>query len=230
MPETNAGAAYYQQLALFLYDVWVLYLSCSFAWRCSTKSTLLPFFRANVGHRHIDVGVGTGYLLSQAGGAISSLTLVDLNPNCLSEAVSRIQQGDNRPQEVQCVLANALHRPLLHSTPERSHDSVSLMYLLHTLPGPPENKLQVLRNVKPYLKDNGVVFGATVLGSGVRHNLFGQLLMWFYNKTGIFDNWADGKEDFVRHLAEEFDNVQAHVIGCVLLFTARGPRNAERSR
>ena len=61
-----AGAAVYSPLTLALYDVWVLAISNRYAWRCLTRSVLLPFFQAQVRDRHLDIGMGTGYYLANA--------------------------------------------------------------------------------------------------------------------------------------------------------------------
>src|SRR5262249_21733539 len=61
LPDTAASARYYRRLILSFYALWVLPISNPFVWRCPTKTVLVPFFRANVGRRHMDVGVGTGY-------------------------------------------------------------------------------------------------------------------------------------------------------------------------
>jgi ubiquinone/menaquinone biosynthesis C-methylase UbiE len=176
----------------------------------------------------MDVGVGTGYFPARAGDIMEALTLVDLNPNCLSMASQRIPQPKNGTDT---IVANALQPRMLPSSlpPSlKSYDSISLMYLIHTLPGPPGHKLQIFRNIKPYLKEKGVVFGATILGKDVYHNLFAGLLMRLYNRLGAFDNFADGKDELLKALASEFEEVKIEVIGCVLLFVASQPREASK--
>jgi SAM-dependent methyltransferase len=247
IPDENLtpGARHYTSLLLFAYDFWVLYLSNTFAWRCPTKSVLLPFFRGNAGPRHMDVGVGTGYFPAEvaAGEAETrgkgdsdktvikrdwpqKLALVDVNPECLETASARI----GRPDRTNHLLIDVLRPVDPGSVPvkvEEVFDSISLMYLLHCLAGPPAEKTQlVLANLKPYLSDRGTLFGATILGKGVRHNWFGRILMRYYNRIGIFNNYADGKDEILDALEKEFDDVEGHVVGCVLVFRARGPRRS----
>lgn len=100
--------------------------------------------------------------------------------------------------------------------------SISLMYLLHCMPGPPERKAAIFGHLKHNLTDDGVLFGATVLGKGVQHNWAGRLLMSIYNSKGIFGNWDDGVEVFLRELKLHFEEVEARMEGVVLLFVARG--------
>ncbi|KAI0773042.1 hypothetical protein BD413DRAFT_611967 [Trametes elegans] len=51
------SAAGYTNLALFLYDFAVLFISNTFAWHCPTRSVLLPFYRAHLRSRaHLEIG------------------------------------------------------------------------------------------------------------------------------------------------------------------------------
>ncbi len=42
--------------------------------------------------------------------------------------------------------------------------SISMFYLLHCLPGPPERKMAVFEHVREVLAPGGVVYGASILG------------------------------------------------------------------
>ncbi len=122
--------------------------------------------------------------------------------------------------ETDCLLHDVFE-PL--PTEER-YGSISLMYLLHCMPGPPERKAAIFGNLKNDLKEDGTLFGATVLGKGVEHNWAGKVLMKLYNKRGIFGNWDDGAEVILKELKMHFEDVDAKMEGVVLLFTAKGPR------
>ncbi|KAF7502393.1 hypothetical protein GJ744_005859 [Endocarpon pusillum] len=222
-PKVSRGAAWYSPLTLYIYDLWVLGLSSSFAWHCPVSAVLEPFFAANVGAHHLDVGVGTGYYpaVAMTAGTLQSLTLIDLNENALQKAARRI----GHPEATRCIVADALTPlPLVREDGQLERlDSISLMYLLHCLPGPVFRKAQIFSIMKMHLEDRGTLFGATILGKDVRHNWFGQALMWAYNRVGIFDNYEDGKKDFVTALHAEFEEVEAVVVGCVLIFKASRP-------
>ncbi|KAF4997553.1 hypothetical protein FGRMN_3758 [Fusarium graminum] len=222
-PDSTAGAKYYSSLALTFYDLWVVKISNSFAWGCGTASVLQPYFTGNFSQKHMDVGVGTGYFPATALQEIGdkeefsrSITLVDLNQNSLELAMKRI----DRPKITRSILADALE-PLPDTVPQ--FDSISLFYLLHCLPGPPEHKAAIFKNLKGHLNKGGVLFGATILGKGVQHNLFGRLIMAAYNWAGVFDNRQDSKEVFAQALKENFARVETEVIGRVLLFRAWEP-------
>ena len=210
-----APGIYSPRFLRFFYDTWVLGITNTYIWRCPTSSVLLPFFKSRASSKHLDIGVGTGYFLAHAEFAKdSSVTLCDLNPASLAMARGRVPEI-----ETQSLLHDAME-PL--PVAER-FGSISLMYLLHCMPGPPERKAAIFGNVKKNLEEGGVVFGATVLGKGVEHNWAGRLLMNQYNKTGIFANREDDAEVFLKELKLHFEDVDAKIEGVVLLFTAKGP-------
>jgi hypothetical protein len=84
----------------------------------------------------------------------------------------------------------------------------------------------VIRNIRPLVAEDGVVFGATILGRAASDNVLAKALMRFYNARGIFGNAGDTTEGLERALAESFARVSIVERGSVALFTARGPRSA----
>jgi SAM-dependent methyltransferase len=216
MTESSAaGAAVYSPLTLALYDAWVLGISNRYAWRCPTDEVLLPFFRANVRARHLDIGVGTGYYLAKAQlPADSHVTLLDLNPSSLEAAKRRIARPNTR------TLQHDVMKPIPGG--ER-FDSISLFYLLHCLPGPLDAKAAIFGHLKHNLQPGGVLFGATILGDEAGHNGFGRKLMDVYNKKGIFGNRQDTQVGFEGHLRQHFRDVTLKQEGRVLLFRAAQP-------
>lgn len=104
---------------------------------------------------------------------------------------------------------------------DEKFESISLMYLLHCMSGPPSRKATILGHLARNLITEGVLFGATVLGKGVEHNWGEKLLMRSCNNSGIFSNWDDGAEVFLTGLREVFEEVEARVEGTVLCFVAR---------
>ncbi|MCQ2996037.1 class I SAM-dependent methyltransferase [Pseudomonas syringae] len=212
---SEAGAAVYSPLTLKLYDAWVLGISNQFAWHCPTRQVLQPFFDRHVGARHLDVGVGTGYYLAKARlPDTTHVTLLDLNPSSLQAAKDRFGRADTQ------VLQHDVFKPLDASQHGR-YDSISLFYLLHCLPGTMDEKAQVFASLKPCLKNNGVLFGATILGDAADHNGFGRKLMDIYNKKGIFGNRSDTVAGLRNALELHFAQVSIEVVGKVALFSAR---------
>ncbi|KAL1956034.1 hypothetical protein VTO42DRAFT_7849 [Malbranchea cinnamomea] len=227
-----SGSTPYTDFGLSVYDFVALKIAASYLWKCPTTSVLLPFFIANAGPNHMDIGVGTGYYLKamkeqeQLANRVwpQKLVLVDLNPKCLEKAASRLGQ----PERTACVQADILQPlslpPSLSDGTLTQFDSIGLMGILHCLPPPIKNKTQVFANVKKYLSPEGTLFGITLLGKGVQHNWMGRILMWYMNKNGYFGNTDDAKEEFVEALQSEFEDVETTVEGCILLFRARKPK------
>lgn len=213
--DTQAGAAVYSPWVLKLYDWWVLSVSNRWAWQCSTRDVLLPFYRRLIGPRHLDVGVGTGFYLKHAGfRSDQQLGLLDLNENSLRTAAHRLGRS-GVSGFVQDVM-----QPVT-ALGERKYDSMALFYLLHCLPGDMADKARVFANLKPHLAEGGVLYGATILGDAAGHNAFGRKLMDVYNKKGIFGNRADTLDGLDKALRKHFAEVELAQHGKVVCFTAR---------
>lgn len=223
VPDSNlpAGARIFSYTFLWMYDFLVLTLFTNFIWRCATKTVLRPFFCANAGKRHMDIGVGTGYypaaLHQKEDDWPEHLTLVDLNSNCLEASAQRV----GLPDRTSCITANVLDTFTLPDSEPEEFDSISLIFLLHCLPCRPAEKARIFTNLKPHLLPGGTVFGATVLGRGIKKTLLGSFGLWLLNNFfGSLTNWADGREDFLDALSAEYEEVEGHVVGYVLLFRA----------
>lgn len=218
---TEAGASVYSPVVLKLYDWWVLGLSNRFAWRCPTKTVLLPFFKEHIGRRHLDVGVGTGFYLAHAGlSPLHEITLLDLNDNSLRAAAARLRHLNVRILKQDVMRSSA-------QPPETSYDSISLFYVLHCLPGGMEDKEIAIATLKRYLSRDGVMYGATILGDESDHNLLGRLLMKTYNRKRFFSNRVDTIDSLQKMLKNQFENVEVRQHNKVALFVARAPINAE---
>jgi SAM-dependent methyltransferase len=208
------GAAVYNPRTLRLYDFWVHGLSNPLAWRCPT-SELLRLYERNASSRHLDVGVGTGYLLDRCRWptAAPRIVLLDLNTDSLRFTSERIRR----------YAPVAHHANVLEpvTVPEAPFDSVALTYLLHCLPGDFTSKSAVFRHLGPLLSPEGVLFGATILGRDVERGLLARTLMSAYNRRGIFGNRHDSPARLRAALAEYFEQVDVRQVGAVALFEAR---------
>jgi SAM-dependent methyltransferase len=218
--DTRAGAAVYSPLTLKVYDLLVLGASNRWVWECPTDSVLLPFYQKHVGARHLDVGVGTGFYLQRAGfSSRQHVALLDLNESSLRVASHRLAK-DGTELFVQDVM-----QPLT-ALKGKSYDSIALFYLLHCLPGDMADKARVFDHLKQHLSEGGVLYGATILGDSVGHNVLGRTLIGIYNKKGIFGNRNDTYEGLARALGEHFEDVQLSRHGKVACFEARLPRQS----
>ncbi len=208
----------YSSAILRAYDLWVLGVSNRWAWRCPTRR-LLDAYNRHVGDRHLEVGVGTGYFIDRCAfphGSPTRLTLVDRNPSCLAWAGRRV--GRHAPQAVPADALQPMPDEVRQGEP---FDSAALNYLLHCLPGPMPAKAAAVRHAAACVKPGGVVFGATILGQGVRHNAFGRRLMRTYNRRGVFGNEHDDASDLETALADHLDGITIEIVGVVALFAGR---------
>ncbi len=215
-PDAAAGAAVYSRFVLSLYDLEVLGFELPVIFKCPARK-IVELYDRHVSDRHLDVGVGTGHFLDRCTFPVErpEVHLMDLNPNCLQRTSSRIRRYD--PVAHRC---NVLE-PILETLPR--FGSIGAANLLHCLPGTMLDKEKVIRNLKPFLRDGGVLFGATVLGQGVDHaGALYRATNRVYNRRSIFCNLRDNAEDLDEILAMNFGEHSVEVVGSLALFTARG--------
>jgi len=211
--DASRGAAAYTPATLALYDLLVLGSSSSLVWNCPS-ALILDLYDQHVSAKHLDVGVGTGYFMDRCRFPASpTIALLDLNPNSLEKAAGRL-----RRYAPTCHLGDVLKPIDIGSS---GFGSIGLNYLLHCLPGDLKGKSIVFQNLRPLLKDGGMLFGSTILGRGVKHNFLARRLMRAYNASGIFSNRFDSPEDLEAGLRGHFNQCTIRVQGCVALFSAK---------
>lgn len=210
----QAGSRFYSKLVLSFYDLVVFGFSNRFAWQCSTQ-LLLDFYTAHASDNHLDVGVGTGYLLDACRfqSAHPRITILDLNHNSLHATGRRIARYQPQP----CLADVLAPLPIKPAT----FDSIGLNYVLHCLPGSMVRKGAVLKQLKLLLREQGVLFGTTVLSRGVQSNRLAQGLMRVYNGGGVFNNAYDDRDGLETILQASFPEYSVRVTGCVAFFVGR---------
>lgn len=242
-PAPNDGSRRFTPLVLLIYDWLVIRFSNPLVWRCPTQKFLLPFFIENFSKRHLDIGVGNGYFPTTALTAMQKegqrdqqqLTLVDLSPHSLEAAKQRIL-SQHPKVEIRCVLADAA-KPMPAALQGERFDSASLYLLLHCMPGPTASKAQAFSVTKDHLSDDGVLYGATVLGKvweklddgfkarvDEKPSWLTSFALGFYNKRGIFDNYEEDPQVLEDVLKKEFEEVETRIVGMMFLFKAKRPR------
>jgi SAM-dependent methyltransferase len=221
--DVRRGAGIYSKPVLSVYDLLVVRLSNSLAWRCPSRLMLDQYDRY-LGQEHLDVGPGTGWYLVHARlPERASITLMDLNENSLEHAGSRLSDTPSaHPRPATRAVAGNVLEPLPESLGR--FDSIAANYLFHCVPGTWESKGQAFGHLAARLSDDGVLFGSTILGSGVEHNLGGKGLMALYNRMGIFHNRDDDEAGLRGALERHFGRVHVEVVGTVALFRASQPR------
>jgi SAM-dependent methyltransferase len=204
--------AIYTPVILSIYDVLVHGLSNRFAWRCPTRR-LLDLYRANLAANHLETGVGTGFLLDRTGdNRLKRLVAIDINRHCLDRARRRLARFKPELYEV-----NLLAPIELGIAPV---ESIGLTYVLHCLPGRMSAKLSAIDHLRPLMQPGAVLFGATILGSGIGPNRAARALLDLYNAKGVFNNREDDLAALSGGLRQRFDRVEIETQGCVALFRA----------
>ncbi len=210
-----AGQKHYTSRFLRIYDPLVLRLFGPFVWRCPT-SRLVQHYERHVRPRHLDVGPGTGFFLERARLPEGiELTLLDPNSDVLAHAARRL--ASLKPSTVQADVLKPL--PL-----DQRFESAALNYVWHCLPGPEWRKSAAIQHVASVLDDDGVLFGATVLGERDVHNWFSRAAMQSNVRQGIFDNLGDTAAGLRAALDESFEQAEMETVGCVAVFSASEPR------
>jgi len=212
--QIDAGQAVYTKLNLAMYDLWVIGISNHFIWQCPS-SYLLDFYNQHISGNHLDIGVGTGFFLDKCIFPIPNprIVLMDLNPNSLEVTSRRVSRYNPVPYQVNILDPIKLNLP--------GFDSVGLNYLLHCLPGTITTKSVVFKNLRPLLNPGGIIFGSTILNTGVKPSFIAQNFMNFYNRIQIFDNKNDSLEELNKIMSDNFAEHSVKVMGCVALFWGR---------
>jgi SAM-dependent methyltransferase len=173
--------------------------------------------RQHLGHRHLDVGPGTGYFIEKADPPRDTeITLLDPNPTVLRYVAKRLEE--RHPITVEADVM----KPLPVDGP---FDSAALSFVLHCLRGPEGNKAVAVRNIADVLSPEGILFGGTVLGLQGNHTRSARAFLRAANKQGAFDNVDDTTEGLGRILEMSFSAVDVDVVGSAALFAAARPRS-----
>lgn len=209
------GQSGYNAAMLAIYDVWVLRFMTKAVWRVPV-APCVDRYRRHIGHRHLDVGPGTGYFIEKADPPRDTkITLLDPNQTVLRHTAKRLDEWHPITVEADVM------KPLPVDGP---FDSAALSFVLHCLRGPEENKAVAVRNIADVLSSKGVLFGGTVLGLQSDHTRPARAFLRAANKQGGFDNADDTAEGLRRILEASFNTVEVDVVGSAAMFAAASPR------
>ena len=214
------GQREYTPLFLKIYDPLILGFFTPVVWRCPT-TRLVEGYQRHLGHRHLDVGPGTGYFLERAGMPDGSpVTLLDPNVHVLDHASRRLQRLDITTIEADVCKSLPVHGPF---------DSAALNGVLHCLPGPLPHKAAAVANVAAVLAPTGVLFGASILGPSGRHTWLSRRILDANNRRGTFDNLGDTEEGIREILEASFERVELETVSSMAIFAATNPRTTRSS-
>ncbi len=209
----------YSKILLSVYDFYVFKCVSPIFFRCPSK-VIVDFYLNNISNNHLEVGAGTGFLLKKCldVGKIQDLSLLDLSENCLEATQKNI-----KPIETTIYKANIL-APLPLSN--RKFKSIGLNFVLHCVPGNFKTKGLALLNLGNHLVDDGSIFGSTAIYD-TKQNFMAKFIMDAYNRTGIFNNIHDKKDELEEILHSGFNKVSITQVGNVLFFSASNRKTYE---
>jgi SAM-dependent methyltransferase len=208
-----AGQAVYTPAMLRVYDTIAYRVNGPLLWRCPV-GRFVELYDANASGRHLDIGVGTGYLLDRCRFPVADpeITLMDLNPEPLAFAARRLRRYEPRIHR-----ADVLEKWEL---PAGSFDSIAMFNVLHCVPGTMSEKAIAFEQAREALAPGGKLFGATVLSRGVEQTRRSRAALKRFNEKGIFNNLDDDLNDLDGSLAHTFGFREIEVRGSMALFTA----------
>lgn len=214
LPDNAKG---YNQVMLELYDLLILRLSSTVIWRCST-SHLILLYSHHLSRRHLELGVGTGYLLQH--GVFPShsvdLLLLDCNPRVLQHALRRLARYAPKRLALDLMQAKWPDLPKLQS--------IGLNYVWHGLQGTPEQRGALFGRLAQLLMSDGVLFGATVRGVHPQMSALARLASQRWLDGRLFNNQGDTPERLTEYLSRYFAEVSVWLQGEVILFVAKQPK------
>lgn len=209
-----AGQSEYEPWFLRIYDPLVLGFFARVVWRCPS-SRIIDLYQRHLGRRHLDIGPGTGYFIEKAN-PVGPITLLDPNPNVLAHTERRLRHLDVSSLEADVC------KPMPAIGP---FDSVAMNYVFHCLPSSTGCKAAAVSNAAAALAADGVLFGATVLGTPSLHTVASRPALKANNKRGVFDNTGDTEATLSEALSTAFAGTSIDIVGAVALFTAVGPNH-----
>lgn len=214
--EIRKGAAFYNARGLFIYNLYVLRFNNRFLWRCPRRR-LLRHYDEHIHCNHLDVGPGTGWYLQHATFPCQNprVTLLDLSPDSLATASRRLRKLS--PVSVNSDIFSPIPT-------DEKYGSIAANYVFHCIPGDWETKSLAIRHIAAALSSDGVFFGSTILGQGVRHNWLGRRTMARFNASGTFHNDTDDLAGLQKALDTYFERYTTTMVGKVALFSASQPR------
>jgi ubiquinone/menaquinone biosynthesis C-methylase UbiE len=203
----------YNRLILSIYDNYVFKIVSPLFFKCP-QNELVDFYRENISRNHLEIGVGTGFLLKKSAevAGFDSLSLLDLSENCLNLTAKKLKVF--KPEKYH---ANILERFPIHN---KVFDSVGLSFVLHCVPGSFKTKGIAFDHIAAHMQKGGKLFGTTAIYYP-EQTAMAKYVMDIYNKRGMFNNTEDKKEDLVNALANNYTDVVVEQMGNVLFFTAR---------
>jgi 2-polyprenyl-3-methyl-5-hydroxy-6-metoxy-1,4-benzoquinol methylase len=210
----NRSQRFFNKASLFVYDFVLYGVISQYAWGCSIER-LDSHYRRYLGSNHLEVGVGTGFLLNRAAFDSPSprVALMDLSPACIEATAEKVAR-----YAPETYLQNLLQPIEAKIAP---FDSIAINSVMHCVPGGFKEKGIAFLHLRTLMSAGCVLFGTTVLSDGVRKNWLAKPFMWLMNFLGVFNNRADNADDLKAYLQAHFQIVEFEVVGVAAFFAIR---------
>ena len=208
--KTEKSQAFFNPWLLSIYDFFVFRFISPYLWGCS-KNQLIDRYMELSGHTHLEIGVGTGFLLDQYNPGNIDLSLMDLSNVCLERSAKRL-----RRYQPTIWRKNILH-PI--DGVNKPFDSISINYVMHCVAGEFTHKGAAFGHLKKLLKPDGVLFGTSVMKTD-ESNIFALIFMWLLNKVGVFNNTGDNITELEKSLKQHFSYVVVEKKSASVMFYA----------
>jgi hypothetical protein len=205
---------FFNRASLFVYDLLLYGVISKYAWGCSIER-LDRHYKRHMRVNHLEVGVGTGFLLNRAvfDSAHPRLGLMDLSRECLEKTRRRVARY--APE----TYVQNLMEPIQYKIDK--FDSIGINYVMHCVPGSFTEKGVAFAHLQPLLCENGVLFGTTVLSEGVHKNVLAKPFMWLMNALGVFNNRGDNARRLEECLKTHFQVIEFEIVGVTAFFAVR---------
>lgn len=204
----NVSQRYFNPLLLSFYDFLVYRIISQYVWGCPT-ALLVNRYKHYIQKNHLEVGTGTGYLIDKCDAKSINLDLMDLSRACLKKSNHRLKRYSPT-----LIRHNILEKPI---EDDKRYDSIGINYVMHCVEGDFTTKSNAFNNLKKLLKDNGVIFGATVMQTS-QSSLVARVFTKFLNRIGIFNNDRDNFKGLKNALEDNFKYVDLYIKSSVVLF------------
>lgn len=205
---------FFNKASLLFYDLLLYGAISKYAWGSSIQR-LDSHYKKYVRHNHLEVGVGTGFLLNRVefDSAHPRLALMDLSRECLMKTKHKVVR-----YAPDTYIQNLLE-PIRYRIDK--FDSIGINYVMHCVPGSFKEKGVAFAHLQPLLSENGVLFGTSVLSEHVHKNVLAKPFMWLMNALGVFNNRSDNAYDLHRCLEAHFQVIEFEVVGVTAFFAVR---------
>ena len=205
---------FFNKGSLFFYDFLLYGVISKYAWGSSIQR-LDSHYKKYVGHNHLEVGVGTGFLLNRVefDSAHPRLALMDLSRDCLEK--TKLKVSRYAPE----IYIQNLLEPIQNKIDK--FDSIGINYVMHCVPGSFKEKGVAFTHLQPLLSENGVLFGTTLLSENIHKNLLAKPFMWLMNSLGVFNNRSDNARDLKECLETNFQLIEFEVVGVTAFFAVK---------